>query len=50
MAHVGGTRKTNDRGLLQEVACRLSSAPTSKPIEVQVNIYELNVTSRAGFS
>ena len=50
MAHVGGTRKTDDRSLLQEVTCRLSSAPTSKPIEVQVNICEPNVASRAGFS
>lgn len=50
MAHVGGTRKTDDRGLLQEVTCRLSSAPTLKPIELQVNIGELNVASRAGFS
>ena len=49
MAHVGGTRKSDDRGLLQEVTCRLSSVLTSKPTEVQVNICELNVASRAGF-
>lgn len=50
MAHVGGTCKTDDRSLLQDVMCRLSGAPTSKSIEVQVNICELNVASRAGIS
>lgn len=42
MAHVGGTRKTDDMSLPQEVVCRLSNVLNSKPIEAQVNYHGQN--------
>jgi len=42
MAHVGGTRKTDDMSLPQEVVYRLSNVLNSKPIEAQVYYHRQN--------
>ena len=49
MAHTGGTCRSDNMSLPQEVACRSSNMLNSKPIEVQVNICKRNRSGRSPF-